>query len=233
MDPDVADARTRRGPRTRTERARGRAGAIARTGDPAVPRRMPADRLATRRAPGPTIGTMIHDVDQLLEKLVRRDALNGSAVDLVFDAPTKDWVARRNGPTVDLYLYDIREDLAAPRPGLGGRRATRTGRVTRPPAAAAPVPARVPRHGLDPAARGRAPAAVVAAGLLPAQPDASRPRTSTAPLDEADLPVYLEVGQPADARTARSPTSGRRSAASSSRRSTSSSPPRSSSTRDA
>ena len=54
---------------------------------------------------------MIHDVDQLLEKLVRRDALNGSAVDLVFDAPTKDWVARRSGPAVDLYLYDIREDL--------------------------------------------------------------------------------------------------------------------------
>ncbi|HSL33120.1 MAG TPA: DUF4255 domain-containing protein [Candidatus Limnocylindrales bacterium] len=54
---------------------------------------------------------MIHDVDQLLEGIVRRDALNGSAVELVFDAPTKDWVARRSGPAVDLYLYDIREDL--------------------------------------------------------------------------------------------------------------------------
>jgi hypothetical protein len=54
---------------------------------------------------------MIHDVDQLLEKIVRRDALNGSAVELVFDAPTKDWVARRSAPAVDLYLYDIREDL--------------------------------------------------------------------------------------------------------------------------
>ena len=53
---------------------------------------------------------MIHEVDELLEKLVRRDALNGSSVELVFDAPTKDWVARRNGPAVDLYLYDIRED---------------------------------------------------------------------------------------------------------------------------
>ena len=54
---------------------------------------------------------MIHDVDQLLERLVRRDALNGSSVELVFDAPTKDWVARRNAPAVDLYLYDIREDV--------------------------------------------------------------------------------------------------------------------------
>jgi hypothetical protein len=54
---------------------------------------------------------MIHDVDQLLEKLVKKDALNGSSVELVFEAPTKDWVARRSGPAVDLYLYDIREDL--------------------------------------------------------------------------------------------------------------------------
>src|SRR5205823_455041 len=34
-----------------------------------------------------------------------------SGVDVSFDAPTKDWSARRNTPTVDLYLYDIREDL--------------------------------------------------------------------------------------------------------------------------
>lgn len=59
----------------------------------------------------PTIVAMIHDVDQLLERLVRRDALNGSTVDLLFDAPNKEWVARRNAPAVDLYLYDIREDL--------------------------------------------------------------------------------------------------------------------------
>ena len=54
---------------------------------------------------------MIHDVDESLRALVRRDALNGSGVDLAFDAPTKDWVARRNSPVVDMYLYDIREDL--------------------------------------------------------------------------------------------------------------------------
>ncbi len=55
---------------------------------------------------------MIHDVDESLRALVRRDALNGSPVEIAFDAPTKEWVARRNAPTVDLYLYDIREDLA-------------------------------------------------------------------------------------------------------------------------
>jgi hypothetical protein len=55
---------------------------------------------------------MIHDVDESLRALVRRDALNGSGVDVTFDAPTKDWVARRNAPVVNLYLYDIREDLS-------------------------------------------------------------------------------------------------------------------------
>lgn len=54
---------------------------------------------------------MIHDVDESLGALVRRDALNGSQVEVAFDAPNKDWVARRNAPTVDIYLYDIREDL--------------------------------------------------------------------------------------------------------------------------
>jgi hypothetical protein len=68
-------------------------------------------RGSARVAASSTMFGMIHEVDQLLEKLVRRDALNGSPVELTFDAPTKDWVARRNAPTVDLYLYDIREDL--------------------------------------------------------------------------------------------------------------------------
>jgi len=53
---------------------------------------------------------MIHDVDESLRALVKRDAVNGSGVEIAFDAPTKEWVARRNAPVVDLYLYDIRED---------------------------------------------------------------------------------------------------------------------------
>ena len=54
---------------------------------------------------------MIHDVDETLRALVRRDALSGTDVDVVFDAPTKDWSTRRNAPTIDMYLYDLREDL--------------------------------------------------------------------------------------------------------------------------
>src|SRR5437763_11739081 len=55
--------------------------------------------------------SMIQDVDESLRALVKRDALNGSKADVAFDAPTKEWSSRRNTPTVDLYLYDIREDL--------------------------------------------------------------------------------------------------------------------------
>ncbi len=54
---------------------------------------------------------MIHDVDESLRQLVRRDVLNGSNVEVAFDAPTRDWAARRKGPTLNLYLYDIVEDL--------------------------------------------------------------------------------------------------------------------------
>ena len=54
---------------------------------------------------------MIYEVDEALRGLVRRDAFPGSDVEVVFDAPTRDWAARRNTPTVDIYLYDIREDV--------------------------------------------------------------------------------------------------------------------------
>jgi hypothetical protein len=53
---------------------------------------------------------MIQDVDDALRKLVL-EAVNGSGVEASFDAPTKEWAAKRNAPTVNLYLYDVREDV--------------------------------------------------------------------------------------------------------------------------
>ncbi len=77
---------------------------------------------------------MIQDLDESLGALVKRDALNGSSVEVSFEAPTKDWAARRNTPTVDLYLYDIREDLVRREVAWEEVR-DETGRVTerRPP----------------------------------------------------------------------------------------------------
>jgi Pvc16 N-terminal domain len=66
---------------------------------------------------------VIHDVDETLRAMVRRDALPGVEVDVVFDAPTKEWSTRRNAPTVDLYLYDLREDLRRREVGRVERRA--------------------------------------------------------------------------------------------------------------
>ena len=54
---------------------------------------------------------MIAQVDDALHEIVTGEALSGADLDVVFDAPTKDWAARRNAPTVNLYLYDIREDV--------------------------------------------------------------------------------------------------------------------------
>ena len=54
---------------------------------------------------------MIQDVDAALRALVDREAIGGADVQVVFEAPTKEWAGRRNAPTIDLYLYDIREDM--------------------------------------------------------------------------------------------------------------------------
>ncbi|MFQ6147558.1 DUF4255 domain-containing protein [Streptomyces seoulensis] len=55
---------------------------------------------------------MIHEVDEVLKTLLGGGALAGSGIDVAFDAPTRDWAARRNAPTINAYLYDIREDVA-------------------------------------------------------------------------------------------------------------------------
>ena len=53
---------------------------------------------------------MIHEVDFALRALIDREA-GIRDVEVVFDAPTRDWASRRTTPTVDVYLYDIREDM--------------------------------------------------------------------------------------------------------------------------
>ncbi|MFF5365229.1 DUF4255 domain-containing protein [Streptomyces scabiei] len=55
---------------------------------------------------------MIHEVDEVLKGLIGGGALAGSGIDVSFEAPTRDWAARRNAPAVNSYLYDIREDVS-------------------------------------------------------------------------------------------------------------------------
>ncbi|MBO3734437.1 DUF4255 domain-containing protein [Glycomyces niveus] len=61
---------------------------------------------------------MIHEVDSALRRVIVEDALAGSGVEVAFDAPTKEWASRRNAPTVNAFLYDIREDLRRRSRGL-------------------------------------------------------------------------------------------------------------------
>jgi Pvc16 N-terminal domain len=59
---------------------------------------------------------VIPEIDEALFNLLRTGAVPDKGVEVAFEAPTRDWAARRNGPAVNAYLYDIREDV--------GRRAT-------------------------------------------------------------------------------------------------------------
>ena len=61
---------------------------------------------------------MIHDLDETIKQvLLKQGKLNASDVDIVFDQPTGEWAASLSRPTINLYLYDIREntELRPPR----------------------------------------------------------------------------------------------------------------------
>jgi hypothetical protein len=65
---------------------------------------------------------VINEVDETLRAIIRAQVVNGTDVEVVFDAPTRDWASRRNKPTLDMYLYDIREDLRRRETGVIERR---------------------------------------------------------------------------------------------------------------
>ncbi len=57
------------------------------------------------------MAAVIHEVDESLRLLMRQEALQGTDIDILFETPTKEWASRRNTPTIDVFLYDIREDI--------------------------------------------------------------------------------------------------------------------------
>ena len=61
---------------------------------------------------------MIHEVDESLRLLMRQEALQGTDIDILFETPTKEWASRRNTPTIDVFLYDIREDVGRREEGV-------------------------------------------------------------------------------------------------------------------
>ncbi len=154
---------------------------------------MPRDGWRRRRH-GSTIRHVIQDVDQLLEKLVKKEALNGSSVELEFEAPTKDWVARRSGPCVNLYLYDIREDLQRRIPSWEDSRGpdgTVSGR--RQPPRRFRLAYLVTAWTQRPEDEHRLLSSLLICML---RNPMLKPGELGGSLDETDLPVYIEVGQP-------------------------------------
>jgi hypothetical protein len=59
------------------------------------------------------LNTAIADLDEALRNVLRRElGRHGfGAVDVAFDAPSKEWSGKLTNPTVDLFLYDLREAI--------------------------------------------------------------------------------------------------------------------------
>jgi hypothetical protein len=54
---------------------------------------------------------MIHDLDATLEKIIYSvGKINKSDVDISFEQPNRDWSARINRPTLNLWAFDMREN---------------------------------------------------------------------------------------------------------------------------
>ena len=69
--------------------------------------------------------TTLADLDEALRKLLKRElGRHGfENVEIAFDAPARDWSGKLTGPTVNLFLYDLRE---AAESGEAGMRESRS-----------------------------------------------------------------------------------------------------------
>jgi hypothetical protein len=55
---------------------------------------------------------MIPDVDEVLRQLLIREIeIDGNEVDIMFDQPRREWSSRLSKPTINLFLFDLRENL--------------------------------------------------------------------------------------------------------------------------
>lgn len=55
---------------------------------------------------------MLHDLDEALRQLLIREIpISNGEVDIKFDQPKREWSARLSKPTLNLFMYDIRENV--------------------------------------------------------------------------------------------------------------------------
>jgi hypothetical protein len=81
------------------------------------------------------LNTMLADLDESLRRLLRRELEHHGfgSVAVVFDAPARDWSAGLSGPTVDLFLYDLREASDLREAEWREHRENGSARMARPP----------------------------------------------------------------------------------------------------
>ena len=130
------------------------------------------------------LNTVIADLDEALRRLLRRELERHGfeGVEIAFDAPSKDWSGKLTNPTVDLFLYDLRE--ATERASITPTERRGNGQRV-DVAAAAAARADLRRDGVDEGGRGRAPAALPGARRSCSPTAACRrtcsPRAASAP----------------------------------------------------
>jgi hypothetical protein len=71
------------------------------------------------------LNTAIADLDEALRQLLARELARHhfEGVEITFDAPSKEWSGKLTGPTVNLFLYDLREAIERADVTLDERRA--------------------------------------------------------------------------------------------------------------
>ena len=77
---------------------------------------------------------ILTDLQGSLKRLIyERGMIDPADVAIAFEAPIRSWIAARTGPTVDLYLYDIRENTDLRKGGLETTRTNGRGQIRMPP----------------------------------------------------------------------------------------------------
>jgi Pvc16 N-terminal domain/Carboxypeptidase regulatory-like domain len=81
------------------------------------------------------LNTAIADLDDALRNLLRRelDRHGFEGVEIAFEAPSKEWSGKLTSPTVDLFLYDLREATERAEISSRERRGNGQAVVTSPP----------------------------------------------------------------------------------------------------
>lgn len=54
---------------------------------------------------------MIAETDQALAALLKTKVIGGAAIAIAFDPPNRPWIQALQGPAINLFLFDIRENL--------------------------------------------------------------------------------------------------------------------------